>query len=122
MTDKETRSRRGRRSRRKGAVGERELAAEVERLFGVEARRGCQNAGGPDSPDVKHDLEGIHIECKRVERLSLYPAMEQAVKDAGEEDIPMVCHRKNHQPWLAVVRLDDLPELAVRLYLNAAKE
>ena len=40
-----------------------------------------------------------------------------AVEDAGEK-IPVVLHRANNKPWLAIVRLDDLPDLAVQLYLQ----
>lgn len=109
-------------SRDKGARGEREAAAELSRIFGCEARRGCQFAGGPNSPDVLVDLPGIHFEVKRTERLSLYPAMEQAIGDAGQHNVPMVIHRANGKPWLAIVRLDDLPELAVKLYLSRAAQ
>jgi hypothetical protein len=35
---------------------------------------------------------------------------EQAMKDAGEQ-VPVVLHRKNNKPWLAIMRLDDLPRL-----------
>jgi Holliday junction resolvase len=42
----------GRKSREKGKRGELELAAELRRLFGIEARRGVQYCGGGDSPDV----------------------------------------------------------------------
>ena len=102
-------------SRSKGKRGERELAAELRRLFGVEARRGVQYHGGSDSPDVVVDLPGIHVEVKRTERLSLYPAMRQAAVDAGADKVPVVCHRQNREEWLAVVRLDDLPKLAALL-------
>jgi len=102
--------------RDKGQRGERELAAELRRLFRVEARRGVQYQGGSDSPDVV-GLPGVHVEVKRRESLSLYPAMAQSIEDSGEAEIPIVCHRRNNREWLAIVRLDDLPELAVRLYL-----
>jgi len=97
-------------SRDKGKRGERELASELQRLFGITARRGVQYRGGVDSPDVITDFEGIHFEVKRTEKLSLYPAMKQAVNDAGEK-IPVVCHRSNGNEWLAVVRLNDLTRL-----------
>ena len=101
-------------SRNKGKRGELELAAELRRLFGVDARRGVQYHGGADSPDVVTDLPGIHIEVKRTERLSLYPAMNQAVNDAGDK-VPVVCHRANRQEWVAIIRLNDLPKLAALL-------
>jgi len=104
----------GKKSLTKGKVGERELAAELRRLFGVDARRGQQYCGGSDSPDVVVDLP-IHCEVKRTERLSLYPAMRQAVKDAGTNKVPVVFHRQNREDWLVVIRLNDLPELVDRL-------
>ena len=113
----------GKKSRDKGQRGERELASELQRLFGVTARRGVQYSGGADSPDVVSDFDGVHFEVKRTERLSLYPAMKQAVADAGEQSgaarksdgggkIPVVCHRQNNKEWLVIVRLNDLPKLA----------
>jgi len=110
----------GRKSREKGASGERELARELSQLLGVEARRGCQYHGGPGSPDVATDIPDVHIECKRTERFRLYEAIQQAVNDAGEQ-VPVVMHRQNHKPWVAIVRLEDLPRLAVQIYLTLAK-
>jgi hypothetical protein len=101
-------------SREKGKRGERELAAEVQTLFGITARRGVQYHGGSDSPDVITDIAGLHFEVKRTERLSLYPAMNQAVNDAGDK-IPIVCHRQSRKEWLAVIRLKDLPKVAAVL-------
>ena len=105
----------GKMSLMKGKVGERELAGELRRLFGIEARRGVQYHGGAGSPDVVADIPGVHIEVKRTERLSLYPAMKQAVGDAGENKIPIVFHRQNREEWVAIIRLNDLPELVERL-------
>lgn len=109
----------GKRSRDKGKTGERELSKELTRLFGVECRRG-QQFNGIDGRDVV-GIPGLHIECKRVESLSLYPAVEQATRDAGEEETPVVFHRRNHKKWLAIVELDKLPELASKLYLAMAE-
>jgi hypothetical protein len=33
--------------------------------------------------------------------------MEQAIRDAGS-NIPYVAHRRNNQPWLITLRVDDL--------------
>jgi len=68
-------------SKRKGKRGELELAKKLQE-YGFNTRRGQQYSGlGGD--DVV-GLEGIHIECKRVERLNVYDAMEQAIKDAKQ--------------------------------------
>jgi len=100
----------GRRSREKGKRGEREAAAELMRLFAVEAHRGVQFQGGHDSPDVSVNIPGLHVEVKRTEKLMLWPSVEQAVADAGGK-VPLVLHRPSRKPWLAVVPLDDLPRL-----------
>jgi len=111
----------GKKSLLKGKVGERELASELQRLFGVEARRGVQYSGSPDSPDVVTDLP-IHAEVKRCERLSIYKAMEQAVTDAGKDKTPIVFHRQNRKGWLAIIRLDDLPALLDCFSTNKGSE
>ena len=102
----------GRASRDKGKRGERELAKELTKLFGVAARRGQQFHGGPDSPDVVCDIPGIHWECKRTERLKLWEAICQAQTDAcSSGEVPVVCHRKNQQPWLITLQLEHLPAI-----------
>ncbi len=99
----------GRKSRNKGARGEREAAKLLE-SHGFEAHRGRQYSGGADSPDVVHTIPGIHIEVKRVESLRLWGAMDQATSDAGER-VPVVLHRRNNRPWIAILPADDLLEL-----------
>lgn len=96
----------GKKSRDKGKRGERELA-ELIREFGLEARRGVQFRGGEDSPDVVCEIEGVHIECKRAEALSIYEAMKQAETDAGLK-MPVVFHRRSRKPWLAILHATEL--------------
>ncbi len=110
----------GLRSRNKGKRGEREAAAEVRKLFRTEASRGRQFAGTDESPDINTGIEDVHFEVKRVEALRLYEALTQAINDAGD-NIPVVLHKQNRKPWVAIVRLDDLPQLAVQLYLTLAE-
>ena len=96
-------------SRQKGARGERELAKKL-REYGYETRRGQQYCGANGDADVV-GLPGIHIECKRVERLNLYDAMSQSRHDARDGEIPLVMHRKDNCEWLVTMRLDDFMEL-----------
>lgn len=97
----------GRTSRNKGKVGERELAAALRAEGFESARRGQQYSGSETSADVV-GLPGIHIECKRVEKLNIYEAMEQAQRDAGESgELPAVFHRRNRKPWLVTMPLSD---------------
>lgn len=92
-------------SRDKGKRGELELA-RVLRGYGYDARRGQQYSGLIGDPDVL-GLPGVHIECKRVERLNLTDAMIQAKRDARDGEIPAVFHRRNREEWLVTMRLDD---------------
>jgi len=100
----------GRASREKGKRGERELSKVIADLLGVECRRGQQFSGERGNPDVV-GVAGVHIECKRVERLNLSQAVEQSVSDARDGEVPVVCHRLSRQPWLLTVRMSDLAQL-----------
>lgn len=99
-------------SKRKGKVGELELAAELRKLGWLGVRRG-QQYNGLEGEDVV-GIDGIHIECKRCEKFSIYEAVEQAQRDAGDK-VPIVFHRRNRKPWLAVIPLDQLPWAVMRL-------
>ena len=92
-------------SRAKGAKGERELARKL-REYGYDCRRGQQYCGANGDADVV-GLEGIHIECKRVERLNIEDAIAQAKRDAREGELPAVFHRKNNHEWLVTMPLPD---------------
>lgn len=96
-------------SREKGKRGERELARAL-REYGYDTRRGQQYCGANGDADVV-GLPGIHIECKRVERLNLEDAMSQAKGDCRAEEIPVVMHRKNHAEWLVTMPLKNWIEL-----------
>ena len=111
----------GRRSLDKGKRGEREAAARWSELFGIPMRRSQQYCGQSDESDDITGHPGISIEVKRRERFDLESAIEKAAAEAADGNIPIVLHRKNHRPWLVTLRLDDLPELAVRLYLTLAE-
>ena len=96
-------------SRAKGAAGERELAKKL-REYGYECRRGQQFCGANGDADVI-GLPGIHIECKRVERLNIDDAMLQAIRDRREGEFPAVFHRKNNGKWMVTMLLDDWQDI-----------
>ena len=96
-------------SRQKGAAGERELAKTL-REYGYDCRRGQQYCGANGDADVI-GLPGIHIECKRVERLNIDEAMLQAIRDRREGEYPAVFHRKNNGKWMVTMLLDDWQEI-----------
>ncbi len=93
-------------SRDKGARFERELAKKL-RGYGFEAERGCQHAGGKDSPDIKTNMIGIHIEAKNTEHLNMWNALEQSKRDAGENEVPVVMFKRNRSEVYVAMPLDD---------------
>jgi len=92
-------------SKAKGARGERELSSKLKE-YGYQTRRGQQYCGANGDADVI-GLEGIHIECKRVEKLNIYDAICQAKADAKQEELPTVFHRKDRSEWLVTMTLED---------------
>lgn len=95
----------GRMQREKGKKGERELAG-ILRDYGYDCRRGQQYCGVSGDADVI-GLPGIHIECKRVEKLNLLDAMAQSVHDSKDGEFPAVFHRRDRSGWLVTMRLED---------------
>lgn len=93
--------------------GERELAAILKSYGYEDSRRGQQYCGSNGDADVV-GLPGIHIECKRVEKLNIYDAVEQSKNDARTGEMPVVMHRKNRKEWLVTMPLDDWMELYER--------
>ncbi len=94
-------------AKRKGSGGERELA-EILRGYGVRAYRNDQIfRGGKGNPDVSAEVFGfaLHIEVKRVEKLNVSAAVDQAIRDADPGVLPIVAHRRNREKWLITVPL-----------------
>jgi len=101
----------GLQSQRKGKQGENELVRELQ-SYGFEGvRRGGSLTYG-EIPDLT-GLPGVHIECKRRERLRLSKFMAQAVKDSRKfgDGFPAVFHRRNGEDWQVTMYLCDWIEL-----------
>ena len=100
----------GEASQRKRANGERKLTT-VLREYGYVMERGGSLSFG-EVPNLV-GLPSIHIECMRVVRLNVSVAMQHAVKDSQwfKGGMPTLFHRKNRQPWLVMVRLEDFMQL-----------
>ena len=108
-------------SKQKGASGERELVRKLKE-YGFQTRRSVQyNGKAEDGQADLLGLEGIHIECKRVERLNIYDAMAQANHDAKADELPTVFHRKNNAKWLVTMSLDSFMKL-YKAYFEELKE
>lgn len=89
-------------SRSKGQRGEREwikfLLARFPEFTGL-IKRGLQSrGGGAEVPDVEGFPE-YHWEVKRVERLNVWEAQAQAVRDAPDGKIPALAYRRNRGEW-----------------------
>lgn len=103
----------GRQQREKGKRGER-LAAQALSALGYASSRGVQFHGGPESPDIKTSIEGIHFEVKFVEREQVRVWMRQAQEESGG-NVPVLLHKRSREQWLLTVPLERINELAQRL-------
>lgn len=114
--------------KQKGDKFERELAAYINDLYGrtednaLAVRAPLSGGGAINTLAGGADLNGpplLHVEAKRVEKLSFPAAMEQAetsLSKTGASEIPVVINRRNRQSTAksyALVRLDAL------LYLHS---
>ena len=95
----------GKPSQRKGRGGELELA-RILQGHGYGVRPGRARSYGAEA-DVS-GLPGVHVECKRQERLRLSEAVQQAVRDAERfgDGLPAVFHRRNCEGWLVTMPLE----------------
>lgn len=102
-------------SKQKGKKGELELVRKLKE-YGYNCRRTNQYCGNTGQADDVIGLDYIHIECKRVEKLNIDEAIEQAKRDSKEDKFPTVFHRKNRKDWLVTMKLDDWIKLYNEYY------
>ena len=97
----------GARSQKKGRAGELELADLLNSMGYTTVRAGKCSSYGQEA-DVT-GLRGVHVECKRVERLNLEAAMRQSIEDAEKfhDGRPAVFHRRNGKGWLVTMPIWD---------------
>ena len=103
-------------SRNKGARYERHVAG-LFKSEGYDARRGQQYTGIHGDADVI-GAPHIHIECKAVERLNIYDAINQSKRDARVGELPIVIHKKNYCEDLVTMRFEDWIKLYREYELN----
>ena len=108
----------GRASQRKGRAGELELA-QLLQGYGYDVQPGQAVSYGA-TPDLV-GLSGVHLECKRNERLNVPEAMAQAVRDADRfrDGAPAVFHRRNRSGWLVTMRLPDWMKMYQKVHKSA---
>ena len=96
-------------SRRKGKVGELDAVHFLNKL-GYETHRTSQVCG-QDSADIE-GIEGLHIEVKRQEKVSIEQWLQQSERDAKYTGgIPIVMHRRNREQWKVTLRADEFFEI-----------
>lgn len=96
----------GARSQRKGRGGELEIV-KIFQAYGIDAQPGRAVSYG-STPDVVN-IPHVHPEIKRVERLNVPEAMNQAIRDSEKfgDGAPVLFHRRDRQEWLCTMRLTD---------------
>ena len=102
-------------SKQKGKKGELELVHNLKD-YGYNCRRTNQFCGNTGQADDVIGLDYIHIEVKRVEKLNVDEAIEQAKRDAKDNKFPTVFHRKNRKDWLVTMKLEDWIKLYNEYY------
>lgn len=109
----------GRASRDKGARGELEVIDLLRTSGWPHAHRNF-DSGSAGGGDIARGPAGVALEVKRTERFALREAWKQATEDAQNRgDIPVVMHRWNQGPWLAVLPADELLALLALRELTA---
>jgi hypothetical protein len=95
----------GKASRDKGKRFER----EVRDLFtnaGFSARRSAQYCGANGDHDVIVDGTDLSVECKGVNRMSMYPWLEQSKADARDGELPIVVSKQDRKPVIVTMEWD----------------
>lgn len=95
----------GKASREKGKRGELELVHLLRDFYGYPVRRGYVFQHESDLVG----LPGVHVECKRKEKINIYTDYKQAVREAEKrsDGVPVVFHRRSNEDWLVIMGLSD---------------
>ncbi len=62
-------------------------------------------------------MDGLAVEVKLRETLSLYPTLEKAAEDDTDK-APVVFHRRSHRPWIVAMYAEDFLDLMKELYFD----
>ena len=70
----------------------------------ISASTGRQHHGGPESPDIRHNIKGVHIEVTHREDIAednavLRSKLDQSITDAPFGSLPIVIWKKNREKW-----------------------
>ena len=117
---KEQNSKRGKRSRNKGANFERTTAKKFKEFFGVELVRTPQSGGFAKKAEKADEFRGdivsadkdvdisLHIECKNAQTWSLPAWLRQSESDCPKGKVPcVVMHKPNSSTDYITMKLED---------------
>lgn len=117
---KEQNSKRGRRSRNKGASFERTVAKKFKEFFGIDLVRTPQSGGFAKNAEKSEEFRGdvvsankdidlnIHIECKNAKSWSLPAWLKQAESDCPKSKKPcVIMHKDGTSTDYIVMKLED---------------
>lgn len=94
-------------SRRKGRTAER----EAERIFQAAGFSTDRNLGGRKQIAGDIAVEGLAVEVRRREKLSIERWCREHEAETPEHLTPVVVWRRSGEPWRVSLTLDDLIEL-----------
>lgn len=100
----------GKSAKDKGRRGEKELAALLS-AYGFKAMRDGKQFFLPDGTrlhaDLRHDVRGFHIECKRRESFEPKKWLRQAREEGGTDNLPLVFFRPNNSKWMILMDAEE---------------
>jgi hypothetical protein len=102
------RRRSGNTSRDKGAEFEREVVSILRAAGWPLAERTSNGRVQSARGDIAGGPPGVHIECKRQERLNVPKTFDQVLRDANPLDIPVMVHRPSRHAIMATLPLEEL--------------
>lgn len=103
------------RERAKGKRGELMVVKIFKEHGWPDAERTSNGRTQSGKNDIANGPEGVAVEVKFVEKLSVPKALDQLLADSDPMDIPVLVHRPSRHEWMATLPLDDLlPLLKLR--------
>ena len=105
-------------SKQKGKRYEREVVSMFKK-HGYDCRRSQQYCGYAEGDSDVVGIKYLNVECKHVERLNIYDAVEQSKRDSKKSNtIPVLIHRKNNHESLVTMTFEDWIKLYKEFELN----
>lgn len=102
----------GKFSKEKGKRGERYVVSQFKEYGYNNVHRTSQFKGNTGQAGDIEGIDYIHAEVKFVEKLNLYSAMDQAIRDSKTTGkYPSVFHKRNNEGLLVTMRFKDWIEL-----------